>query len=393
MATYSTPMSSNRAPSTPRNAVGRSTNQGYQYYNPQTATNNSVKTGAPVAPPKTGAAIQGAFDQRTPAGGGGGGGGGQPPQSQPNTYRGAGDSANYSFGSEQDFYREIDNAYNPQYDYLNQAESTLKSQYPSVLEEAEAMYKANQGQLDASKQSALGTIQGQKAQATGRYEDALSAARRMYDEMQRGYQNRFGGLSSAAEAANTLLGVESQRQRGQTQRSYNDTMSQIGQQQQEIENNYNANLQQLTAQKTTAINQAQKDFQNKLLEIANNRAMLGQAKAQARLGALQELRQQTYAIEMQNRQFEQQLQMMKEQAQLQIQQYNATTGAATQNTSKALEAFNNSGIDPTTGLRMQTQQRVADPIYIGQIGKSITGRDELGRTIYDDGSKGWTQWQ
>jgi hypothetical protein len=33
-----------------------------------------------------------------------------------------------------------------------------------------------------------------------------------------------------------------------------------------------------------------------------------------------------------------------------------------------------------------------EPVYIGKIGKYVVGKDELGRTVYDDGTAGYTQY-
>lgn len=292
----------------------------------------------------------------------GGGGGGQPQvnQSQPvQTPQGP---------SQEDFYRQIDEIYNPQYDYLNQVESTLRGDQGTSIKEAEGQYGVNKQLLDNSKSQALTQTQNQLQQGERRKEDALSAARRLYNELQQANRARFGALSSAGQFASELQGRETQRQFGDTRAQYNDLATQVGQKQQEIEQNYNTGLLQLEQQKQQAVNQINRDFQNKLLDIANNRSLLGQAKAGARLEALQQLRQQVFAIQQQTIQFQQALEAQRQQAQLQVGNFNTATSDALTATGNALTGFNaNTTTNPTSSFGPVGRSTQQGSQYIGQI--------------------------
>lgn len=260
-----------------------------------------------------------------PLGGGSSGGGQQAPAPQDQGF---------------DLMSEINNIYNPAYSYLNEAESALRNQFPSVLQEAQSNYDTNAALLGNQRTSGLGQLDLQGNQASQQNENALAAARRLYNDLRTGYQQRFGGSSSAGQAAFELAGVEQQRQQGQQGQAYQQTLAQIAQQRQSVEDNYKSGLLQLEQQKQVAVNQANRDFQQKLLDITNNRTMLDQAKAQARLSALQELRNQVYTINQQTQQFSQTLEQQRQQAAQQLQtsgnQISAATGASGQATNQFL---------------------------------------------------------
>ena len=234
---------------------------------------------------------------------------------------------------------EINNLYGGSYDYLNKAENALRADLPNVLNEAQSQYNSNVGQLGTQKTQANATLDTNAKQATNRKEDALSAARRIYDEQRQGAQQRFGGSTSAGQASSELLGRAQLQDMGQTNRGYNDTIAQVEQQRANVEQSYQSNLLQLEQQKQSAVNQANRDFQNKLLEIANNRAQLDQAKAQARLQALQELRNQVFAIDQQTRQFQQTLELQRQQAAIGLDTYTKQLSAASQYGASAANSF------------------------------------------------------
>lgn len=242
-------------------------------------------------------------------------------------------------GQQQDS-RLIDEAYGQSESYLNQAENQLNADYPTIQAEINAQGQLNNQLLDNSKTSALNQT-GQQAMTAGqRQESALSKARRLYGELQRGYNQRFGGASSAGDAATEISNQERLRQEGTTRQDYGNTMRAIELQNQEIESNYNTGKLQLQQQTQQALNEAQRDFQNKLLTISQNRALIGQAKAEARLASLQELRNNIYQINMQNMQFQQQLEAQKQAGQQQLQQFSTQSQSAVSAAQGATDAYN-----------------------------------------------------
>ena len=151
---------------------------------------------------------------------------------------------------------------------------------------------------------------------------------------------------------------------------------------------------QLQQAKQTALTNLQVEFSSIISQIAANRAQTEQQRSASRLQALQGLQQQAYAIKQQDMQFKQQLELMRQQALLNIQTYNQTAGASTTAGANAFNQFNTSASQPydfsKIGVTSFTPQT---PQYIGQIGKYVIGKDQMGRTLYSDGTAGLTQWQ
>lgn len=271
--------------------------------------------------------------------------------------------------SQEDLMREIDGVYGDSYNYLNSVEGQLRQDLPNVLQEAEAQFKTNTSMLGNQRQSGLSQLQGQEEAAQNRQMDALAEARRLYDSLMRGYNQRFGGSTSAGQAATEIAGVEQQRQQGGINRDARQTMRQIDVARSEVENNYQTGLMQLEQQKQTAINQANRDFQNKLLEINRMRGELGQNKAQMRLQALQELRAQAYQIEAENRQFQRQLEMMKQESEISLQNYAKQLALSGQGSQNAVNAYLGQQYAPTQDLRVGGggQFGGSSPALTGQI--------------------------
>jgi len=272
---------------------------------------------------------------------------------------------------------QINDLYNGSFDYLNQAENALRADLPNVLGEAQKNYDTNASILGNQRTSALNQFGLQENQAGTQNQNALSDARRLYSELQTGYQQRFGGASSAGQAAYELAGREQQRQQGQLGQQYNQTLQQIQTQRADVESKYNDGLLQLEQQKQGAINQANRDFQQKLLDINNNRAQIGAAKAQARLGALQELRNQVFAINQQNAQFQSTLDQQRQQATASLAQVG---GQINQGVAGGQTAVNNYNPQSSVKSNLTTNNATPQPGggggLTGQIAPYVTRRPE-----------------
>lgn len=264
----------------------------------------------------------------------------------------------------------IDEAYGASAGYLNQAEDYLRSDYPTVLQEIENQRLAGVRTADSGKASTLGTINEQQILADQRNQNVMADARRLYDELTRGYQQRFGGASSAGLAASELAAVERQRQQGKIQQDYGNTVRQIESARTQVESKYQDQLFQLEESKKSALIEAERDFKNKLLQITQARAENEQAKAQARLSALQDLRNKVYQINLQNLQFQQTLAAQKAQADQGLQAYASQLSDSLSGASSAAGAFNpevSSGLISTASTGGTTNP------YVGAISK----KDEL----------------
>lgn len=272
--------------------------------------------------------------------------------SHPNT-----DYGNYAYDLSPDqFYAEIDKGANAQLDYLKQMEDSFRSQQPGIEQGITDQYNTGKSQVDASRASALGSLKENTIQAATRRDDALSAARRLYDELRRGSYQRYGGASSAGEAATTLMNLEQQRQMGSTNRDYGTAIRQIETQQNDVENTYNTNLLQLEQTKNQYINQAQQDFQNRLLSIAQNRASTENERSNARLAALTSLRTQLNNIAASHEQWKQQIESAKVQQQLSLDTYAKQLQMSASKGSNAINSLlNNVSLNPKSNVTLNGQ--------------------------------------
>jgi len=232
-------------------------------------------------------------------------------------------------------------------------------EYLSSIDQEAAAQNAMLGQYEttanADKLAAEQNLAGQATQLkstalTGK-EDALSAARRLYSELQQGYKQRFGGASSAGEAAMALTGNEQQRQMAQTNRGYQDTINQIDQ------------------QSATALNTVQSEFRSRLDQINQNRTMVESQRLQARRGALQDLANKAFAIKQQQEAFKQNIQLMQAQIDMQAK----ANGA---------KAFN---IDPTSALTVGGKSVAASGNQgLTDVTKAVGQTSGLYNSIQDD---------
>lgn len=259
----------------------------------------------------------------------------------------------------------INEAYGASANYLNQAEGALRADYPTVLNDIQGQYDAGARLAESGKTSTLGTINDQQITADQRNQSVMADARRLYDELRRGYGQRFGGASSAGQAASEISAVEQQRQQGKIQQDYGNTLRQIETARTQVEQKYQDQLFQLENTKKTAINEANRDFQNKLLQISQSRAENEQAKAQARLSALQDLRNKVYQINLQNLQFQQTLQAQKQQADLGLSSYTNELSGLGASAQTATNSFT-----PEVSSNLQTSSNTTNTTtnpYVGNI--------------------------
>ena len=304
--------------------------------------------------------------------------------------------------SEADINAQIDATYNPTMDYLNQNVNYVGQAKTAAEKQAEADLLANQAQLGTQKEGTLGQLATQGRGVQTQKEDALATARRLYGELQRGNIQRFGGTTSAGQAASEIQGAEAQRQFGGIGRQANEAFQKIEQAKTDVESQYQSGLLQLKQGQQQALAKIQNDFTNAIMQINNMRAQTEQQKGQAKLQALQNLRQEALQLQSQATQYEQQLNLMREQQKLQLDSYAKTTGLAGTAGANAYNTFSNQSMTPTqfsqvqSGVQNIPQQlqgsikRPEEWQYQGQIGKAVVGRLPDGRALYSDGTAGWS---
>jgi len=311
------------------------------------------------------AAIRSRGAGNTSGGGGGGGGGGQPnPSPVSNPY----DNISAPQGPSQG---EIDSQFNPILDVYNQAENNLRGQLPGLIGEAEAQAQASRGLLDNQRTGANELLSGQQQQTFQSQQAQSGQQRQTLQELQSANQQRFGGASSAGQAAGELQGREFQRNTFQIGQQAQQAIQQINQQRQVVEREFQQGVQQLEVNKQQAVNQVQRTFQDRLLEINGRRGETESAKAQARMGALQELRNAAYQIDVSRAQFQSQLQMQAQQnaASLdnQAQQYLSATNQGQEGVNRfssaqqsAIPSVSNQGQDSQQQLTGQISREEED---------------------------------
>lgn len=237
-------------------------------------------------------------------------------------------------------------------------------EYLSSIDQEAAAQNAMLGNYEATanadKLAAEQNLQGQSTQlkgtATRGKEDALSAARRLYSELQQGYKQRFGGASSAGEAAMALTGNEQQRQMAQTNRGYQDTINQIDQ------------------QSATALNTVQSEFRSRLDQINQNRTMVESQRLQARRGALQDLANKAFAIKQQQDAFKQNIQLMQAQIDMQAKangarSFNPNPISTLTTTNKPVTASGNTGLNTAVGSINNTSTGMYNDPYLDSLFK------------------------
>lgn len=227
-----------------------------------------------------------------------------------------------------DYSGAVDNAYNDANNLLNQQESGVKAGEQDLYNQATAPYDAQRPLLDQALNEGQTAVESAKMGVRKDEQNALSAARNLYQELNQAGIQRFGGSSSAGEFANQLLGREFQRNVGKAFDTAGQNIQKLVDKGIQIKQNYDTQLQSLETQKQGALSQARDVFRQRLDQINNTRLGLSENKAQLKLQALQQLRSEAMQIAQQHEQFRQQLIAQSQAADLNlrnaISQYRAT---------------------------------------------------------------------
>lgn len=280
----------------------------------------------------------------------------------------------------------IDSAYNSRINDLNNQASTLQGQQNSILGDINSSADTSKGSLTSNYNLSNSNIDSQ-AQAGGqRQQDALTAARRLYQELTMGGQQRYGGASSAGEAYQALTGQELQRNSQQINSDYNTFMGQIAQAHQSVDAKYADATKQLESQRQLALNQAQRDFQDKMSQIASLKDQAAGDKASQQLSALQNLRNQIYNINLAVAQNNGTLNNLYSQQKAQLQQAEQALSQQAQGAnSNQLSFAANASTNPQTSLTFgnNTPVTVAQPTgnkndqILGMIAGQPINRNDL----------------
>lgn len=210
--------------------------------------------------------------------------------------------------------QEVENAYNQRMNYINDQEQNLRAGEQDFYKSYTTPYDLGLPQLAASRDKGLANLAEQQTEVTDARDNALTAARKLYDEQSAAARQRFGGVSSAAVAANQILDRANRENFGTIQGSYTKNIGGILAQKGALERDYEYNTQQLNLQREAALSQARNDFRDRLNAINSMRSEAAANKSALRLEALQDLRNISLQIEDQARQKQSTIELMKQQA-------------------------------------------------------------------------------
>jgi hypothetical protein len=206
-----------------------------------------------------------------------------------------------------DMTAELNAIFDPYFNALNEQEGTLNENYSTVPGEINTQYQNSSDSLAQQNTSGMRDLNTQETGAGVRKEDALTASTRLFNELTRGGQQRFGGSSSAGEAYGSLTAVEQQRRQGTIQSAYETAVQQVNTFKTNLTEKYALATKELETQKNEALNQARRDFNDALQAIRNAKAQAQSDKATASLNQLNDYRNKVYTINQQNLVFAQQL--------------------------------------------------------------------------------------
>lgn len=247
---------------------------------------------------------------------------------------------------------ELDSAYNPIFEYLNQAQSQLGGAYDrqlGLLMEQEAKRTGDLGLGFQNSQAQIGNL---KQDAGQRKEDVITSSRRLYNELGMANRQRFGGASSAGDAANELQSIEMQRSMAGAQRGYETTMREIGTKEMEVNSQYEIAKNNLKMQVDQAKESAYSQFQQGLLDIASQRAQTESQKAQQKLQYLDQYKQQLFQIQLAEQQYQQQMDTWKQQQDYQFAQWKQQLDYTNNQAGSAVQNYNASTTTaPTTAYK------------------------------------------
>lgn len=272
--------------------------------------------------------------------------------------------------SEQDILNsELDSIFSPVMSALSGQENTLNQNYAPVEGQIRAEGALSEQSLQNQYSEGSGQLQQEQAGVGERKEDALTSATRLYNELQRGGQQRFGGASSAGEAYQTLTATEQQRRQGTIQDAYETASQQITQYKVNLKNKFDTAVAEVKLQIQSAIQDAQSQFRDALQQIQSAKAQAESDKATASMNLLQDLRNKVYTINMQGLQYTQQLALNQQATQAQVKQYE---DKVLQTVSGARQAGMNYGnqaqtLASNTRYGIGAPQQTTTPTQIGQI--------------------------
>ncbi|GIW70230.1 MAG: hypothetical protein KatS3mg101_0977 [Patescibacteria group bacterium] len=274
--------------------------------------------------------------------------------------------------------RQAEAIYAPIMSYLSEAENTLRSNFESQRSLIEQEYQNALSSLGVQKTQSLRDLSTQEEQARQRKEDALSAARRLYSELGQGIQQRFGGASSAGQAASELLGREQLKQQGGIWRAFQNAVSQIENYRARLNENYDQAINDVNLQKAQAIQQIQSDYNAKLAQIGALRGQTESAKANLKLQLLNDLKDKVWQINIASLNYLQQLAANKQISNQILDSYTQRFAQSVLGGGTAVQnLFGSTTVNPSTNLAFGGGQASTTPLQTGQISPTKKREEDI----------------
>lgn len=269
------------------------------------------------------------------------------------------------------FMDTINQRYNQGMSLISQLEGTANQTYGQDLSQVTEAQKLGEKTIGDSRAAAQDILKQGETEATGRKESAAAAARKLYTEMQQGTQQRFGGMTSAGGAVSELLNREFMANMGDIKKTWSTAMDSIKMKAVDAERDYSTKAMQLQTQVKGWQNDALKAFNDNMAQINQRKDALEAEKANARLGVLQQLRNDTLQIKAAEKSYQQQLDLMREQAKLNL-------SSQADSVNKTLQdIISKSNQKPSSQYTITGQNgQTITPNMIGQVSR----KDELAQT-------------
>ena len=219
----------------------------------------------------------------------------------------------------EDFASKLNEIYNSAMKYGSEQEEFLRNSNTQNISDLNKSYQEGATGLGTSKEQTLGSLGESQIGARQAQEKGITEATRLYNDLIKGYSQRFGGASSAGGAAAAMANQEAQRSVGSQRQATQNTLRQIETEKNNVEQNYQNKMIELRNQKDSSVNQANQSLQAGLLEISRDRTTATESKALSQMNLLKEYRTQLFNIEQQAKSYEANIASMREQSNIQLQ--------------------------------------------------------------------------
>jgi hypothetical protein len=179
---------------------------------------------------------------------------------------------------------------------------SLKNSENDIYKTATSPYDQQSPLIQQAGQQGLGAIANQQSQAGAQEQSALAAARRLYSELTQRNVQAFGSgaNSSVGQAAGEILGRSAQEQFGNVRNTAGQTQQTLATAARDLNDKMTAQLNSLELQKQQALSQAKLYFRDKLDQLNQDKTLIGQAKANAKLDVLREYNNYYRSLESQS---------------------------------------------------------------------------------------------